>query len=334
LSADSLSLDEARKEARKHLGSVARGGDPLGDRRRERAAAEAAQAGTLEAVVNEYLRRDGRKLRTVDERRAVFERAILPKLGKQPIADIRRSEITRLLDHIEDERGPAAAQKVLAFLSKLFSWHASRTDDFNSPIVRGMARFNARERARSRALTDPEIAAIWKATEAPGPFSSLVRFLLLTAARRNEAARATWNEINDGVWTIPAGRCKAKIDVEIPLSRAAIDVLAAIPVTKRDGPIFIASSGAKPISGFDHWKKNLDKASGATGWRLHDLRRTARSLMSRAGVAPDHAERCLGHVIAGVRGVYDRHRFESEKQAALEALAKEIAAIVGPSRKQ
>ena len=67
-----------------------------------------------------------------------------------------------------------------------------------------------------------------------------------------------------------------------------------------------------------------------TGWTLHDLRRTARSLMSRAGVNADHAERCLGHVIAGVRGTYDRHEYHAEKQHAFEALAALIERIVNP----
>ena len=65
-------------------------------------------------------------------------------------------------------------------------------------------------------------------------------------------------------------------------------------------------------------------------WTIHDLRRTARTLMSRAGVNADIAERCLGHVIAGVRGIYDRHRFEEEKRSAFEALAAQIERIVNP----
>jgi integrase len=64
---------------------------------------------------------------------------------------------------------------------------------------------------------------------------------------------------------------------------------------------------------------------------IHDLSRTARSLMSRAGVASDHAERCLGHVIGGVRGVYDRHAFSREKREAFEALAAQIERILNPA---
>jgi hypothetical protein len=52
--------------------------------------------------------------------------------------------------------------------------------------------------------------------------------------------------------------------------------------------------------------------------------------MSRAGVPADHAERCLGHVIGGVRGVYDRHEYLEEKRQGFEALASLIERIVNP----
>jgi integrase len=81
---------------------------------------------------------------------------------------------------------------------------------------------------------------------------------------------------------------------------------------------------------FARLKCEIDEASGVRGWRLHDLRRTARSLMSRAGVNSDHAERCLGHVIGGIRGTYDRHEFYVEKKHALESLAAQIERVLDP----
>ena len=67
-----------------------------------------------------------------------------------------------------------------------------------------------------------------------------------------------------------------------------------------------------------------------TGWTLHDLRRTARSLMSRAGVPSEHAERCLGHVLRGVEGTYNRYDYYEEKKLAFEKLATLIARITDP----
>jgi integrase len=82
------------------------------------------------------------------------------------------------------------------------------------------------------------------------------------------------------------------------------------------------------MSGFSKFKRKFDKATGTKGWTLYDCRRSARSLMSRAGVPSDHAERCLAHVIGGVRGVYDQHEYHAEKERAFEMLAGLIERIV------
>ena len=65
-------------------------------------------------------------------------------------------------------------------------------------------------------------------------------------------------------------------------------------------------------------------------WTLHDLRRTAKTLMVRAGVRPDISERVLGHVITGVEGTYDRHSYAEEKRDALEKLTSMIERILNP----
>ena len=78
-------------------------------------------------------------------------------------------------------------------------------------------------------------------------------------------------------------------------------------------------------------QEGFDQVCGVKGWTLHDLRRTARSLMSRVGIDPDHAERCLGHKIKGVRGTYDRHAYQAEMLRAFEALAQQIDRIVNPT---
>ena len=168
------------------------------------------------------MRREGKRLRSVDQRRATLERLVYPKLGARPVGDIKRSEIVRLLDDIEDDRGPAMADQTLAILREILNWHASRSDEFRSPIVRGMARGKPKERARSRTLTDAEVQAVWRAADGyAGPWRAFVKYLLLTATRRNEAARMTWDEMSAGNWTIPADRYKTKGEVTLPLSRAA-----------------------------------------------------------------------------------------------------------------
>lgn len=204
------------------------------------------------------------------------------------------------------------------------NWYARRTDDFRSPIVRGMART---EVARDRVLNDDELRAIWKVT-GPGPvFGAFVRFLLLTGARRNEVAEMKWTEIAGGDWTLPAVRNKTGQELVRPLSRTALEIVEGLP---KLGDWVFTRTGRAPLSDLGRSKAELDSASGTQGWTLHDCRRSARSLMSRAGVPSDHAERCLGHVIGGVRGVYDRHLYREEMLLAYERLSALIASIVDP----
>jgi len=194
--------------------------------------------------------------------------------------------------------------------------------------VRGMARTSSKERARARVLSDDELRAVWKAAEAAaGPFGAFVRFLLLTGARRAEASKLAWDEIIDGVWLLPAARNKVKQELARPLSAVAQSLLAGLSKIGRHAFTY---NGTKPFTDFTTQKTRLDAACGVKDWTLHDLRRTARSLLSRAGIAPDIAERCLGHVMPGVRGTYDRHDYYDEKKRAFEALAAQIARIVDP----
>jgi integrase len=135
-----------------------------------------------------------------------------------------------------------------------------------------------------------------------------------------------WKELDDGSWTLPAERNKTKVELVRPLSQAAI---AALP--EKTGEFVFTVDGRAAINGLAKPKRRLDEASGVTGYRIHDLRRTARSLLSRAGVNADIAERCLGHVIGGVRGTYDRHEYFEEKARAFEALALQVERIIHPS---
>jgi integrase len=336
-------LDAARREARAVQGDVARGGDPVGEKRAARRVVET----TLRSVVESYFKSEGSKLRTLAARRSVFNRLILPTLGDRPVGDIRRGDLVALLDKIESENGPRMATVALGFLRRVLAWHAVRDEDFRSPIVTGMQRGDAVRRAR--VLSDGEIRALWSATgDWQHPFAKLMRFTLLTATRRDEAADLQWSEIQDETLIIPAARYKTALDMEIPLSPAAQAVLAGMTRIGTKGWVFTLG-GETRIGNFASHKSKLDarmlgdlrKAAAGRGddpekvtlprWTIHDLRRSARSLMSRAGVPADHAERCLGHVIGGVRGIYDRHAFSEEKRTAFEALAGQVERILQPA---
>jgi integrase len=319
-----LSLDKARRQARVLLGAVATGRDPLAEQKAE----EARAKNTLLSVAEEYLRHEGKALRSLKRRRSIFDRLIYPRLGMMPIADIRRSDVVRLLDEVAEVNGPVQADVVYRILRRLFSWWAVRDETFPSPMVRGMRGRHAKQ--RDRVLSDDELRAFWRATARGQLFDQLLRFLLLTAVRRNEASGMCRDEVADGVWVIPARRMKGGAEHVIPLSCDAQRLLAGLPFIGKAGWVF-THDGKAPISNFSRPMADLRRRCGiGEDWVLHDLRRTARSLMSRGGVLPDVAERALAHAIGGVRGVYDRHSYHAEKKHAFETLAAEIRRIVEP----
>jgi integrase len=248
-----------------------------------------------------------------------------------------------MLDKVEDEAGPVQADRVRAYLRKALSWYAERDDEFNlnAAFVRVGPRANPKERARTRVLSDDEIRIIWSALGEAGTFGALLKTLLLTAQRRDEVANMSWKEIGtDGIWTIPAERYKTKRPNFVPFSAKALATIEAQPKIEECDYVF-PSLVKTPFTGFGKSKARLDKSillkmqkryqkgvEPPPNWTLHDLRRTAKTLMARAGVRPDISERVLGHVIAGVEGTYDRHSYAEEKRDALEKLAAMIEQIL------
>jgi integrase len=184
---------------------------------------------------------------------------------------------------------------------------------------------------RSRTLSDDEIRALWQATKEPKAYHSLLRFLLLSAQRWSKVAAMTPEQIVDGVWTLPKeSREKGTVE-RVQLPQMALDVIDATPQIVGSPLVFAGGvHGRRALE-----KRRLDArlrelVPDMQPWVHHDLRRTARSLMARAGVPRDHAERVLGHTLPGVEGVYDRHDYAKEKADALAALARMIGDILDP----
>jgi integrase len=324
-----MTLADARKAAANAQHELARGNNPARARQDSKIAADAARSNTLTAVCENYLKREGGRLRTIDQRVSILRRLIYPVLGDKPINAVKRSDIVAMLDRVEDRNGPRAADVALAILRRIMRWHATRDDEFTPVVVPGMNRQRPSEHRRARVLDDTEIAKLWVATADGQPFSALIRFALLTSARRGEIAGMKRDEIVDGIWTLPASRSKTKVAVTRPLSKAALAVLDGLPRIN-DCAFPFTNNGLRPIRQFSLPKARLDKASGVVGWRLHDLRRTSRSLMSRAGIDVDISERLLGHSRGDLRERYDRHDFVPEMAHAVEALAAQIETIINP----
>ena len=323
-----LPIAEARERAREVIRRV-KDGLPAVEPRGE----------TFAAVAQEWMARHVRKkgLLTADHVERLLRTRILPKLGNREFASIRRSDIAALLDDIEDRCGPRQADYCLAVFSSVANWFAARDDTYTPPLVKGMGRRSAPAQARARILTDDELRAVWTAAERCGAFGAFVRIALLTGQRRSKLVGMRWSDLDldVGVWTVAKESPREKgTGGALALPELALNIIRSLPRFADNPFVFAAARGQGRIIGFSKGKVKLDRLSNTSGWALHDLRRSARSLLSRATVAAPIAERILGHAQGGVEAIYDRHTYFDEKADALRRLARQIERILNPTEAQ
>jgi integrase len=301
-----------------------------------------ASVGTFKEVAENWIKRyvDLHKLRSKLEIQRILDKHLYPEWADRPFLEIRRGEVNKLLDKVIDasgttkgkqrkNQGRSQADAVLAVIRAIMTWHQSRDENYTSPIVKGMRRHKSKP--RDRILSDDEIRALWIVLEDFKAFGPVVKLCLLTAQRSRKIASMRWQDLKDGVWFIPQQDREKGTARSLKLSPLAWEIVQSQPRLK-DNPYVFASWPFKHFNSWSQQKSALDRElkkllPHMQPWTIHDLRRTARSLMSRAGVRPDIAERVLGHVIAGVRGIYDRHDYVEEKADAMVRLAGLVKTI-------
>lgn len=327
-----MSVADARTAAAEAVSRVKAGQAPL-----VTPVAPVAPPETFRQVAERFVERhvDKKELRSKGEIERQLDCYVYPEWGGgKPFESIRRGRVVNLLDKIDageagedgDMGGPVMADRVLATLRKLFNWYETRNEEYASPIIRGMREVSAKK--RERILSDDEIKTLWADWTDAGTFGAFLKTCLLTAQRRAKVLAMRWEDISaDGVWTIPA-EAREKVNAgTLKLPPQALAVIRAQPQIEGN-PYVFAGRGKVAIGNLGNDKRSMDKRLALAPWTIHDLRRTARSLMARAGVRSDIAERTLGHVIAGVEGVYDRHAYTEEKREALAALALLVERIL------
>ncbi len=366
---EAISLKDARKLASKVILKTGDGINVNEEKRKAEEARRLAAGSTVEAIIESYFTiecgmvRDENGKATFNGRlrsapwqmRYVFEPLVYPKIGDIQIKELKRSQIVTMLDQIAKDNGPVMADRALAHVRKALNWYASRSDDFRSPIVKGMAKTKPKERAGRRVLADDEIRDIWTVCETggkdlPDAFCRFQRCLFLAASRRTEAAAMSWFEMESlarddftgEAWTVPGERMKGKLDHLVPVTTALQVLIGEQPKDWRERPyVFSTTGGKRPFSGYSKAKAALDREVAALrkregrqpmrAWTMQrDVRRTARTLLTRAGVPSEIAERVVAHEIPGVEGVYNRYEYVAEKHGALTRLAALIDRIVNP----
>jgi integrase len=346
----SVSLEAARKRARKMAEQVGAGESPIDVKRAER---EAAATRTFAAVAGRYMKEYAerhKRPRSIEEDRRNLAVHILPEWSKRDFRSIRRADIIDLVEPIIDSGRNATGNRVQTLVSGILSFAVEAGLIESNPASRLKKR--GKEEPRRRVLSDAELATFWHGIVQP-PVSRAVglalHLCLLTATRANEVAGARKSEfrslddVKRASWLIPGERVKNKRDHLVPLSPLAVETItAAIELTSDDDEfLFPARFGLDgpidrhSLSGaMARFAKAL-KGERAISWRKdkptpHDLRRSANTRLAGAGIPKEIRDHVLNHKQGDPESKhYNLYDFEPEKRDALCKWADEIATITG-----
>jgi integrase len=233
-----------------------------------------------------------------------------------------------MLDEIVVRGAPIQANRTLEIVRKLFNWAVARDILGTTPCYRVPK--PSGENRSDRVLTEEEIRAVWGALAGEVPLTAATyKLRLMTAQRGAEVLGMRWDQISGGWWTIPAEVAKNGLAHRVPLSAPVLALLDEIR------PLGEGSEWAFPGTGGSGHRVAIHKANTRIRRRSgisfvpHDLRRTAASHMTGTGISRLVVSKLLNHVESGVTSVYDRHSYDAEKRAALDAWGRRLEEIIG-----
>jgi len=331
-----LDAGRARALAQTMLAKVRLGGDPAA----EKDQAKAAAAETFGALLPRFLKYQNARLRPrsyVETERYLTVNA--KPLHGSPIETVSRRAIAARLAKIEEESGAVTRNRVRSALSAYFTWLAREGYLDANPVAFTTV---AEEKARDRVLSDEELRIIWRALE-DDQFGTILKILMLTGMRRDEAGGLRFDEISPNLplITLPPERTKNEREHLVPLSDPVREILRAQPRrAMADGTPWEHVFGNTAGRGFQNYsrgKAELDARIAEAGhklahWTLHDFRRTlSTALHDRFGILPHVVETLLGHAGGhknGIAGVYNKAIYLEERRRALGRWGAHVMGVV------
>ena len=315
-------LQSARDRAREVMMESSKGIDTGTT---ERAMRHKQSTDRVSDLVEQFLEKHASQNKSAAEVGRMLRREVVPKIGNRSVHNITKHDVNLIIEEIAKRGSPIMANRVLANVRKFFNWCVARAVIDVSP-AQGIPAIT-RERSRDRVLTKDETRSVLMAARQIGfPFGTIVELLFLTAQRLNEVAEMRWSELDleSSLWTLPAARAKNGKAHDVHLSKWAVTLLRSIPrIALPDGSetdFVFTTTGTTAVSGFSKAKSQIDKLSQVTNWRLHDIRRTVVTEMSKMGVPVHVADAILNHksgTISGVTAVYQRNEFTNERKQAM-----------------
>ena len=319
-----VTLTSARERVEDFRKLVADGTDPRHRKAEEQANRERTVSEMVALFIERYAKPKNKSWRQAESNLRLY---LVSALGNYPVSKVRRGDIHTILDTlIQQGKGPSA-NRALAHIRKFFGWLVERDYLEHSPADHIKKPFA--EQRRERVLTDDELRSIWTASGfLSPPYRTWLRLSLLCGQREMETASIRRSKIDDGLWYLSSNDTKNKRENVLPLSRQAKAIVDELMDGEGDYLLTTGRIGDQPINGFSKAKVQLDRHSGVTAWRFHDLRASVATGLGRLGCDRFTIQRVLNHKDTGVTAVYDRYSYLEEKREALQKWADKLDDII------
>ncbi|ECU3611199.1 tyrosine-type recombinase/integrase [Salmonella enterica subsp. enterica serovar Liverpool] len=275
-------------------------------------------------------------------KQAVIERDIMPVLGNKMMAEITTGMVRDLCDRIVERGGRATAVQAREIISSVYRYANDRGHGLFNPAADIKPSSIAMFKPRERTLSPEEVGIFFRALDdvgAMGAMKMAIKLVLLTMVRKNEFISATWSEIDftKWTWTIPVDRMKAGRAHVIYLPKQAQDLLVGLQMCAGGSEYLVPGryNFRKPLSNaalnslIDRTVEAINKDDEKIhGFTVHDLRRTASTLLHEAGYPSDWIEKALAHEQKGVRAVYNKAEYARQRAYMLQQWADMVDAWI------
>lgn len=331
--------DAARNEARRLLGMVVAGRDPMGEKSERR---QAVSVGELcELYLSEGC--DTAKPSTLEKNRSLIRRHIVPLLGRRKLKSLDRADIEAFLRDVAAGKtacdvktgfrgrarvrgGPAAANRALALLSAMLTFAVHRGVRADNPAL-GVRKFKIDR--LDRFLSAVELSQLGEAltrAESDGlnPFAiGAIRFLTLSGCRKSEALRLHWSDVDwdNQCLRLPDSKTGAKI---VSLGAPALALLNGLPRVDGNSHVFVGEKPGHHLVGLQKIWERLRVRAGLEGLRLHDLRHSYASVGAAGGDSLLIIGRLLGHATHASTQRYS-HLSDDPVRSAADRISSTIA---------
>ncbi len=337
---DGISLAEAREELIAAKKLLKAGQSPAAAKRDGIRKIQGAE--TFAVHTDSYMKHVVLADSTRDMKQAVIDRDIMPVLGNKVMSEITTSMVRDLCDRIVERGGRATAVQAREIISSVYRHANDRGHGLFNPAADIKPSSIAMFKPRERTLSPDEICIFFSALEdigAMGTMKMALKLVLLTLVRKNEFIQATWQEIDfkKCTWTIPSDRMKGSRSHVIYLPKQAQDLLVGLQMCAGGSEYLVPGryNFRKPLSNaalnslIDRTVEALNKdGEKIHDFTVHDLRRTASTLLHEAGYPSDWIEKALAHEQKGVRAVYNKAEYARQRAYMLQQWADMVDAWI------